>query len=174
LTITTSFLNIVEGRLSKKSCEKLAELVLTLPENGVILDLNCGYGRATISMGMALDEAEQVGMSILAVDTHVLDLRSDHPHSSGSLMKFLDNLRTFKVLHRVTPLIMPVYNVPKLLNKKCANLVVARSTEDIEIARYAIRTKGIIALIGIKQVLPDNEYTLNYEDSDLRIYQKGG
>ena len=189
--VSASFLNRVGGNLSQQGCEILAQAVLTVPEDGVILDLNCGEGRATLSMALSLDNVGRGGVSILAIDTHVIDPKSSTPHEDGTILKFLQNLRSYRALHRVVPMVMPVSKVTKVLNRKCANMVVVQApvcdltivSQSVEIAQFALRAKGSIAVClpssnasiwdGLRTVFPESDYTLLHNSRDMRIYESG-
>jgi hypothetical protein len=189
--ISASFLNQVGGTLSQQGCETIAKAALTVPDEGVILDINCGEGRSTLSMALALDTVERDGVSILAIDTHVIDPKSSTPHEDGTILKFLKNLRNYRALHRVVPMVMPVSKVRQVLNRKCANMVIIQApvsdltsiSQDIEIAKFALRAKGIIVVClqgpnatiwdGLRLVLPETEYTMLHNSRDLRIYESG-
>lgn len=182
---------MVGGNISQRCCEALAEAALSVPDGGVILDLNCGEGRSTLSMAFALDSVERDEVSILAVDNHVTNAKSSTPHEDGTILKFLQNLRFYKSLHRVVPMVMSVSKVSQILNRKCANMVVVQVvtndltqvSQDIETAKFALRAKGTIVVClsnpdkmlwnGLRRVLPENSYTLTYDSQELRIYESG-
>jgi len=181
--INSYFLNQVSGKISQHVCEKLAELAVNVPPNGVILDLNCGEGRSTISMSMALTEAHNYDVSIMAVDTHITNPLSSSPHEDGTLMKFLRNLRSNICLHRVVPMVMPSTKVLEVLNRKCANLVVVQTrsadtttlSQHIEVAKFALRAKGTIAVCLDSPVgsldFPATTFRMTYQSSELLVYE---
>jgi hypothetical protein len=161
----------------------LAFLTTKVPDNGVILDLNCGQGRSTISMALGLIERGNQDVSILAVDSHVTNPLSDFPLQDGTIMKFLDSLAVYNSMRRVVPMIMPVPKVLEVLNRKCANLVVVQShgsdlttlNQYIDVAKFALRTKGIIAVCLPCPVdnlsFPESSYRSLYTSKELMVYE---
>lgn len=190
--ISTSFLNRVGGTLSLRSCEVIASVASSVPDDGVILDLNCGEGRSTLSMALALDSVGADSVSILAVDTHIINPLSQTPHEDGTVLKLLKNLRVYQALHRVVPMVMPISGVTKVLYKKCANAVVFQApiadltvvTQGLETAAFALRAKGSIVVClpnpakniwdSLRLVLPEHTYTLTHDSPELRVYTKKG
>lgn len=179
--INAAFLNRVSGNISQDVCEILADLTEKVPDNGVILDLNCGKGRSTLSMSMALSERGNQNISILAVDTHVINPLSNSPLQDGSILKFLDNLVVYNSMRRVVPMIMPVPKVLEVLNRKCANLVVVQSyssdvtslNQYIDVAKFALRAKGTIAVCNPVDNLnfPEAIFKITYQSKGLLVYE---
>jgi hypothetical protein len=147
----------VNGNLNPSTCETLSGLVGSMPVGGTILDLNCGEGRSTVVMGLALEQAAKEG-TIVAIDSHVTDPFSDTPFQDGTVMRFLLNLRKFGVMQRVVSVVAPVYNL-SFVNKRSANLVVIQSPltsrsawnedaldQSMKIAKFALRKGGNIAI----------------------------
>ena len=163
----------VPGALSDDACRILYNLIEhDLPKDGVILDLNCGEGRSTIVAARALNMTDKPEAQILALDTHITDPRSGTPHEDGTLMPFLRYLRMFKVMARVFPLVAPPSAVSRLLNKKCANIVLVQNPSSAVIAeaQFAIRKGGHIVVFvawpefPLDQFFPETDYkkTTNY------------
>jgi hypothetical protein len=150
-------LSWTQGTLSGNACELLAKFATEIPSNGVILDLNCGSGRSTVVMALALQTVKRGDAAILAVDSHITNPLSENPYKEGSIMMLLESLRHFKVANRVIPIVSPLHQADKLIDKRSANLIVVQSpvtilssfNEDavvggIQLAKYAIRRGGII------------------------------
>jgi hypothetical protein len=150
-----AILNWISGSLAPEDCQTLSELAADIPANGSILDLNCGRGRSTIFMALAL----RTNVTITAIDSHITNPLSDSPYQEGSLLAFLGILRRCKVACRVIPIVAPVHMVDKVVNKRSHNLVVVQSpatitpslNEDvmvrsIELAKYAIRRGGVVVV----------------------------
>lgn len=179
--INPAFLNRVSGNISQSVCEILAQLTENVPDNGVILDLNCGKGRSTLSMSMALSERGNQDISILAVDSHVTNPLA--PLQDGTILKFLDNLVVYNSMRRVVPMIMPAPKVLEVLNRKCANLVVVQShgsdmttlNQYIDVAKFALRAKGTIAVCLPTPVdslnFPDTTFKMTYRSKELLVYE---
>ncbi len=117
---------MVSGRLSISTCHLLSDLVEELPDAGVVLDLYCNEGLSTVVLASSMDYYGKSQATVIAVDTHITNPRSDTPHEDGTIMKHLKNLRSFRVLHRVTPIVTSVSFIYKLLNKRSVNLVVVQ------------------------------------------------
>ena len=151
-TIIADVTRNVPGSLSTEACRVLYNLVEEgLPKDGVILDLNCGHGRSTVIAAKALTDKPDA--QILAVDTHITDPNSNTPHKDGSLLPFLQYLRMFKVSARVFPLVAPTSTVSRLLNKKCANMVIVQLGAHnllplVRDAQFAIRKGGKIIIFS--------------------------
>lgn len=191
--LQSSFYNRVGGVIGPDACEQLALQVNNVPKDGVILDLECGEGRSTLSMAFALNE-DHGNVKIIAVDTHVTDLRSSTPYEDGTIMKFLKHLQHYKVMSRVIPMLMPTSSVLQVLNKRCANLVVVNHRDNIvstycnlAIALNAIRRNGRIAVCypsrnneleqKITSYMETFYFTLIVSRSGIMIYEcskKGG
>lgn len=146
----------VNGNLKPETCEVLAKLAGSVPSGGTILDLNCGEGRSTICMALALRQVSKEA-TILAIDSHITDPISETPYQDGTVMRFLLNLRKFEVMQQVVPVVAPAYNLG-FINKRSANLVIIQSPatsrsawnedaleQSMAIAKYALRKGGIIA-----------------------------
>lgn len=173
----------VPGALSADACRVLYNLVEeSLPKDGVILDLNCGHGRSTIIAAKALGMTEKTEAQILAVDTHITDPNSVTPHKDGSLLPFLQYLRMFKVSSRVYPLIAPTSTVSRLLNKKCANMVIVQLGEHnllplVRDAQFAIRKGGkIIVFSGLvmDDLFPEADYKKTTNVSGIQVWTAVG
>lgn len=196
--IRASFLNRVSGAIPQDVCEQLAQQACIVPKDGVILDIECGEGRSTLSMALALDSTERDGIKIIAVDTHVTNPRSTAPYEDGTIMRFLKHLQTYGVMHRVVPVLMPSSSVIQVLSKRCANMVVVQAPENhsdlsaigqnLETAKDAVRRGGKIVVCRphmparnfaqfVAGCLPSSEFTLIFESAGAVVYEyskKGG
>jgi len=196
--IKASFLNRVGGAIPQDVCEILAQQACTVPKDGVILDLECGEGRSTLSMALALDSTERDGIKIIAVDTHITNPRSTSPYEDGTIMRFLRHLQSYGVMHRVVPVLMPSCSVIQVLSKRCANMVVVQAPENhadlsaigqgIETAKDAVRRGGRLVVCRpniparnftqfVAGCLPGSEFTLIFENPGIVVYEhskKGG
>ena len=149
-------LSQVGGQVSRKALMLLTALAKDLPEDGAALDLYCGEGRSTIALATALEASENAGATVLAVDTHITNPLSQNPHEDGTIQQFFRHLRRFKVLHRVIPVMASVSVTRTIFNKRSFNLVVVQTpahgiedalAEGIDIAQYAVRVHGKIAVL---------------------------
>jgi hypothetical protein len=105
---------------------------------------------------MALALEGQSDAKIIAVDTHITDLRSASPYEDGTIMKFLRHLQHYKAMSRVVPMLMPTGSVLQVLSKRCANLVVVQAPvyhgdlsaigQGVSVAMDAVRRGGKIAV----------------------------
>jgi hypothetical protein len=103
-------------------------------------------------MAKALNEVSQV----IALDGHIRNIYSETPYQEGTALRFLTSLHRFQVIDKVIPVIADPQWATKILNKRCANLVVAQSPEtrqvynedalkaSIYIGQYALRKEGKI------------------------------
>lgn len=121
-------LNAAQGSLSEVACQTLYSLAQQVPEDGVIFDLYSGEGRSTIAMALGLEQAGSMlaGVRIVSMDTHVINPTSTTPYADGTILKFLDTLRRFRVIHRVSAMV-GTENMLTVFNKRSANLVVLQS-----------------------------------------------
>lgn len=155
--MNSEVMNYTQGTLSLGDCELLAQLASDVPSNGTILDLNCGNGRSTITMALALRENKRGTATIIAVDSHITNPLSINPYKEGSIMTLLESLRHFQVSSWVIPVISPVHTLSRLVDKRSANMVVIQSpatmmasfSEDVmiasmELSKDAIRRGGSI------------------------------
>lgn len=157
-TLLDTILSKVPGNLSRLACGELTARAAQVPDDGLILDLCPGAGRSTVVLAASLEAEENGSAKVLAVDTHVTNPLSSTPQEEGTLCAFLHNLRTFRLLHRVTPIIDSIGVVPQIFNKRSANLVIVQvpnttfNTEDtlaqaIEVAQFAVRKNGKIVVV---------------------------
>lgn len=102
---------MVSGPVGRPALEKLQELAKKA--EGVIFDLNTGFGRSTIAMSMVTDTA------IVSVDTH--RHFQSVPEDTSSL--FLANLRSFAKGH-VAPIIGSPFLLPDLHKRRSSDLIV--------------------------------------------------
>lgn len=148
----------------------LEQLASRVPNNGAILDLNCGEGRSTIVLAQAL-EAKGKEALVMAVDTHIRNPFSETPYQEGSTMNFLINSRKFRLAHRIVPLVCPADMAGRVIGKRCANLIVVQSpgnihspysedalSQSLTVAKEAARKNGIIAVI-----CPNPAYTQQFD-----------
>lgn len=170
----------VNGSVSRQVCEALAKLASKVPSGGAILDLNCGEGRSTIVLAHTLEERGK-DVVVMAVDTHVVNPFSETPYQEGTAMKFLANARRFRLAHRIVPIVCTADVAGKVVGKRCANLIVVQSpatvqsvyhadalAQALEIARYAIRRYGTIAVI-----CPNPAYQVEFDALVARHFVKG-
>lgn len=149
----------VTGSIPRHVCEVLEKLASRVPSNGAILDLNCGEGRSTMIMALAL-EAKSKDCLVMAVDTHIQNPFSETPYQEGSALNFLTNTRRFRLAHRIVPIICPVDMAGRVVGKRCANLIVVQSPgtihgpyaedslcQSIEVAKGAARRGAVVAII---------------------------
>lgn len=155
---TDALLNHVQGPLSAEGCALLYRYAQDVPDDGIILDLNCGHGRSSISLGLGLTEAKKDGTSIVSWDPHITDSADLNATKDGTLTAFIRNLRLFNVHHKVIPVIQSIRTVSNLLSKKSAHLVIAQIATNrvsfadsmvsvVEIAQHAVRKNGKIVLV---------------------------
>lgn len=148
----------VQGNIGLDACRILFNMVDDIPKDGVILDICSGYGRSTIVMAKALETWGKTEASIISVDSHITDPLSERAYEKGSLLPFLAHLRRFKVMSRVSPLLIGAHAISKILNKKSANLVVVQTpvvhsnfeavlSLGIQQAQFAIRKDGRITVV---------------------------
>lgn len=116
---------LVPGQLSKELCATISILAKDVPSNGLILDLNNGAGRSTLSICWGADPSA----SVVCVDTHITNPTSSAPIEEGTLATFFKNLREFRCLGKVIPMISPISVVKTVFNKRSANLVIAQVPE---------------------------------------------
>lgn len=150
-------MNHVQGQLSAEVCGLLHRYAGEVPEDGTILDLNCGYGRSSISLALGLIEHGKENINIVSWDPHLV--QSDELDAKdGTLTAFVRNLRLFNVQHKVIPVIHSVRSVPSVLSKHSAHLVVAQVdtkrlsfTDSLgsitNIAQHLVRKNGTIILV---------------------------
>lgn len=123
--VFNAILGNVPGNLSADACSVLWSCAQSVPPGGAILDLNCGAGRSTVIMAKALNEVSQV----IALDGHIRNIYSETPYQEGTALRFLTSLHRFQVIDKVIPVIADPQWATKILNKRCANLVVIQSPE---------------------------------------------
>lgn len=173
----------VPGSLSADACRVLYNLIKdSLPKDGVILDLNCGHGRSTIIAAKTLQMNDKPEAQILAVDTHITDPNSATPHKDGSLLPFLQYLRMFKVSSRVYPLVAPTSAVSRLLNKKCANIVIVQTGDHnllplVREAQFAIRKGGQIIIFSdcfMDDLFPEPDFKKTTNADGIRVWTAVG
>lgn len=158
LTTLDLILSKVPGSISRETCEVLTERAAAVPDDGLILDLCPGAGRSTVVLSTSLETEENTSAKVLAVDTHITNPLSSTPQEDGTLGQFFHNLRQFRVLHRVTPIVDSIGVIPQIFNKRSANLVVVQcplailNVDDtmhlaIEVAQFSVRKNGKIIVI---------------------------
>ena len=166
-TLLDTILSKVSGNLSRSVCDELTARAAQVPDDGLILDLCPGAGRSTVVLAASLEAEENGSAKVLAVDTHVTNPLSSTPQEEGTLCAFLQNLRAFRLLHRVTPIIDSIGIVPQIFNKRSANLVVVQvpnttfNIEDslaqaVEVAQFAVRKNGKIVVVCPAGIAPEN------------------
>lgn len=154
---TQQLMNHVQGPLGAEVCQILHRYARDVPEDGTILDLNCGYGRSSISLALGLVEGNKDSVSIVSWDPHLVS-SDEIDAKDGTLTAFVRNLRLFNVQHKVIPVIHSVRTIPSVLCKKSAHLVVAQvdtkrlSFSDSlgsvsDIAQHLVRKNGKIILV---------------------------
>lgn len=152
---SSSVLSKVGGTLSKPSLDILSSFAMTLDDGSMILDLYCGAGRSTVTMGLALKESGNQGTKIVAVDTHVTNPLSSRPQEDGTFNAFCQNIRHFKILDIVIPVVTSVPMITEFFNRKSFNLVSIQSShhgiEDallsaFYVAQHTIRAGGNIVV----------------------------
>jgi tRNA1(Val) A37 N6-methylase TrmN6 len=149
-----TILSSIDGNLSKDTCKGLVALAKRVPDEGTILDINCGEGRSTVLLAVANEQAQ-----VISMDSHITNPLSATPYQEGNIMRYLVSMQRFKVSHRVIPVIISSTGIVSYVNKRSANLVVVQSpattqkkfSEDglelgIEAAKKAIRKGGTIAV----------------------------
>jgi hypothetical protein len=153
----TTILSQVDGHLAGTACRILWELATELPLGAMILDLNCGEGRSTVTLALAVKKAANEA-TILAADSHITDPWSATSMQDGNMMRFLLNLQRFQVAQCVVPIVAPIYKLG-FINKRSANLIVIQSpttvrslyNEDamsycVSVAKKAVRKGGLIVV----------------------------
>ena len=81
-------LSTIDGNLSKDACKALISLALQVPEDGTILDLNCGAGRSTVLMALANEQAQR-NVTVVSMDSHITNPLSATPYQEGNIMRYL-------------------------------------------------------------------------------------
>lgn len=149
-------LSRISGTLSMDVCNVLAQHAVSVPADGMILDLNCGEGRSTVAMALALQRMSRTA-TVLAVDTHIRHILSENPYKEGTILELLEALRYFQVGEHVVPIVASTDKLRSFINKRSANMIVVQSpstlttafnedalAQSLEIAQYAIRRGGMV------------------------------
>ena len=189
-----SICRMVSGKLSTNTCQLLSDLVAELPDAGVVLDLYCSEGLSTVILAASMDYYGKSQATVIAVDTHVTNPISDTPHEDGTIMKHLKNLRNFRVLHRVTPIVTPVSFITKLLNKRSVNLVVVQVPvnsaammdsllPEVQLGQEVIRNGGKIVVCcpnpalqrdfgeSVGRCFLSKDFKLVIDQPDVKVYE---
>jgi hypothetical protein len=189
-----SIKRMVSGKLSTDTCKLLTDLVADLPDAGVALDLYCGEGLSTVVLAHSMDYYGKSQATVIAVDTHVTNPISDTPHEDGSVMKHLKNLRSQRVLHRVTPIVASVSLVARLPNKRSVNLVVVQVPAnsatmmdsllpEVQLGQEVIRNGGKIVVCcpnpalqrdfgeSVGRCFLSKDFKLVIDQPDVKVYE---
>lgn len=180
---------MVHGSLSLNVCQLLSDLIEELPDSGSVLDLYCGAGLSTVLLASSMDYYGKNSATILSVDTHISNPLSDTPHVDGTILTHLKNLRSFRVLNRVTTVIATTGMIGKLLNKKSVNLVVMQVPDmdsmlyDIQLSQEVIRNGGKIVVCHaaptpnaefperVNRCFLSKDFTCVIDMPDAQVYQ---
>jgi len=147
---TSVFFNHVGGSTSKVQCDLLFELGKQASDEGPILDLNCNYGRSTISLCLGMADGGNRNGKVVAWDPH----RSEA--GTGTLISFITNLTRYSVQGRVIPVIQTHRTVLELFNKRSVSLIAAQMPPNlmhdslVSIAKtssHILRKGGVVAVL---------------------------
>jgi SAM-dependent methyltransferase len=191
---TPSLINHVQGSLSAEGCNLLYRFASELPDEAVIVDLNCGHGRSTIALCYGLTENGK-SASVIACDPHApkMDTTVDSD-KDGSLMAFIRNLKVFQAHPYVTPMVQGISEVPRFIQKQLAHLVVAHIPTQrvpfhdsmdavVEVSQHLVRKNGHIILICSNStdravfaemssiLFPETSFKLVEDIGSIRVYR---
>lgn len=179
---STVLFNHVAGTTSQDQCELLFRLGKGLSEESTVLDINCNFGRSTISLCLGLLEGNTRNVKVVAWDPHLTTLES-----------FIKNLSRYKILGRVIPIIHSPRSLRAIFNKRSISLITAQIPNDMvhdsmvllaESGAELLKKDGSIVLLKPQGVdatefevlcstlfTPETGFKSIEEGSDYRIYK---